>query len=112
MGNQLNEEYFISYISESNPFISQSSIKITKTKVIKTENHKEADTFLDFLIQKDMKDVPCAFEYRHLGLPPAFHEFNPLCCAKYVTDEENFFCIQNQAKCYIQLRRMIATMKE
>jgi hypothetical protein len=110
--NPLNEEYFISYTSESNPFISQATIRITKNKVVKTENHKNADTYLDFLNQKDINDIPCAFEYRYLGLPVAFHEFNPLCCAKFVAEEDHYICIQNQAKCYIELRRMLNTMKE
>jgi len=110
--NDLNEEYFISYVSEENPFISESTIKIRKEKVVVTENHKEADTFLDFKMVKDINDIPCGFEFRHLALPPAFHEFNPLCCAKYITDETTYICIQNQTKCYIQLRRMLATMKE
>jgi hypothetical protein len=110
--NDLSEEYFISYVSDSNPFISESTIKINKDKVVRTENHIEASTYINFLSVKDLYEVSCGFEFRNLSLPPAFHEFSPLCCAKFITNETNYICIQNQAKCYIQLRRMLATMRE
>jgi hypothetical protein len=110
--NDLKEEYFINYVTDSNPFISETSIKITKEKVKKTENHIFTDSFINFKTFKDLNGIPCGFEYRHIALPPALHEFNPLCCAKYVTDETNYICMQNQAKCYIELRRMLATMRE
>jgi hypothetical protein len=109
--NDLKEEYSISHVTDSNPFIREYQIKIKNKKVVKMDNHQEGEEFLNFKMMQSMNNVPCGFEFRHLSLPIAFHEFNPLCCAKYITDENNYICIQNQAKCYIQLRRMLNTMQ-
>ena len=66
-----------------------NNVKVKKENVVKLENLKETNPFLEYLNLKPIKNVQCAFEYRHLTLPKALHEVNPLCCARYKTSENN-----------------------
>ena len=109
--NPDNKTYFISKVTDSNPFLKDYTIKVKKENVVKLENLKETNPFLEYLNLKPIKNVQCAFEYRHLTLPKALHEVNPLCCARYKTSENNYICVQQQAKCYITLRRLIKSIR-
>ncbi len=106
-----NKTFYITKVSDSNPYLKDYVIKVKEDKIYLNDNDKEGEVFLDYLSMKPINEIPCGLEFRHFSLPIAYHEVSPICCARYVTDENNYICIQNQAKCYIVLRKLIRTIR-
>jgi hypothetical protein len=106
-----NKTFFITKVSDSDPYLKDFVIKVKEDKIFLNDDNKEGEVFLDYLAMKPINEIKCGMEFRHISLPIAYHEVNPICCARYLTDENNFICIQHQAKCYIVLRKLIKTIR-
>lgn len=107
-----NKTFFISKVSDNDPYLKDYTIKIKEDKIYLNDLNKEGEVFLDYLDMKPINEIKCGLEFRHISLPIAYHEVNPICCARYSTGENNYICIQNQAKCYIVLRKVIQTIRQ
>lgn len=106
-----NKTFYITKVSDSSPYLKDFTIKVKEDKIYLNDNDKEGEVFLDYLNMKAINEIKCGMEFRHISLPIAYHEVNPICCTRYLTDENNYICIQHQAKCYIALRKLIKTIR-
>lgn len=106
-----NKTFYITKVSDSEPYLKDFTIKVKEDKIYLNDDDKEGNVFLDYLAIKPINEIKCGMEFRHISLPIAYHEVNPICCARFLTDENNYICIQHQAKCYIVLRKLIQTIR-
>lgn len=107
-----NKTFYITKVSDSDPYIKDYVIKVKEDKVYLNDNDMEGEIFLEYLDMRPKNEVPCGIQFRHISLPIAYHEVDPICCAMYQTNENNYICVQHQAQCYIILRKLIQTIRK
>jgi hypothetical protein len=100
-------EFSVIYSTDSNIYFEDYDIKVLPNGVMDQNGNK----LIDYNKIKELKNVKCGFEYRLMSLPGQFHEISPYCCARFFTDENNWICMQQQAKCYVPLRHMIQLIR-
>jgi len=98
-----DDVFKVLYSTEADKQFKEYSITIDKDGI----KNDQAVVIIDYKKVQPIQNTVCGVEFRNIALPIFFSEVNPYCCAKIVTDKNNFICTQQQSKCYIQLRQMI-----
>ena len=98
---QLGGRYKVLYTTDSKGKFKDLTVTTRAEGVVNEKNNK---LIADFSRVLPLNKIKCGFEFRQIHLPVSMHEINPLCCLRYVTDENNYLCISPSSKCYIEIR--------
>ena len=100
----LGGKYKVLYTTDSKSGFKDLTV-VTKKEGVRSE--KDNKMIVDFNRILPIKAVKCAFEFRMINLPVSMHEISPLCCTRFMTDENNYLCITPSSKCYIEIRKLV-----
>ena len=102
-----DDTFEVIYSKETDTSYKELKIKVRSEGI----EDNQGTMLIDYDKISQIEKVLCPIDFRFISLPLHFADMESTCCAKITTEEKNFLCVQNQSKCYIQLRQMILKIR-